>query len=119
MGHRYNWFSEPLVFSQVQIAIRALLMDYDVLVDDTHTTVESVKRILEVEPDAIPIPIKTDPAICKGRALNTGQRDLIPVIDRMSVNMFTLYGTKFEKLDTVMQDLRTEVLSHSSRKIVV
>lgn len=94
-------------------------MDYDVLVDDTHTTRESVKRLLEVDPDAIPIPIKTDPAVCKERAMKTGQKDLLPVIDRMSVNMFTLYGTKFQHLDKVMQDLRTEVITHSSRKVVV
>lgn len=119
MGHRYNWFSEPLLFGQIQIAIRALLMDYDVLVDDTHTTRESVKRILEVEPNAIAIPVKTDPAVCKERAIKTGQKDLIPVIDRMSVNMFNLYGNKFQNLDKVMQDIKTEVITHSSRKVVV
>lgn len=119
MGHRYNWFSEPLLFGQVQIAIRALLMDYDVLVDDTHTTRESVKRILEVDPDAVAVPIKTDPAVCKERAIKTNQKDLFPVIDRMSANMFSLYGIKFEKLDKVIQDLKAEVLGHSSRKVVV
>lgn len=119
MGHRYNWFSEPLLFAQIQIAIRALLMDYDVLVDDTHTTKESVKRILEVDPDAVAVPIKTDANICKERAVKTGQKDLIPVIDRMSVNMFGLYGNKFQNLEKVMLDIRTEVISHSSRKVVV
>lgn len=94
-------------------------MDYDVLVDDTHTTKESVKRILEVDPDAVAVPIKTDASICKERAVKTGQKDLIPVIDRMSVNMFTLYGNKFQNLEKVIQDLRTEVVTHSSRKVVV
>lgn len=119
LGHRYNWFAEPVVFSHIQIAIRGLLMDYNVILDDTNTTPESIKRIYEVDPNAIAIPINTPVEICKERAIKTGQPDLVSVIDRMSINMSMNYGPKFEKLEKTLNDIRAEVLSHNSRKVVV
>jgi hypothetical protein len=119
LGHRYNWFVEPIVFSHVQIAIKALIADYDVLVDDTHTTIESLKRIYECSPNAIGVPMGTTAEICKERAIKTGQPDLCIVIDRMSINMSITYGPKFDKIEKTLTDVSAEVLAHSSRKVVI
>ena len=119
LGHRYNWFAEPVIFSQIQVAIRALLYDYDVLLDDTHTSRESIKRILEVDPYAIPVVVDTSPDVCKERASLTNQKDLHKVIDRMYINIAMNYGPKFEKMENFLNILRAEVLSHSSMKVVV
>lgn len=119
LGHRYNWFVEPVVFSHIQIAVRGLLIDYNVILDDTNTTPESIKRIYEVDPDAIAIPIATPAEVCKERAIKTGQPDLATVIDRMSINMSLNYGKKFENLEKTLNDIRTEVITHSSRKVVI
>lgn len=108
-----------MVFSNVQVAIKALLYDYDVLVDDTHTTIESLKRIYECHENAIAVPIRTSADICKERAVKTGQADLGIVIDRMSINMSITYGKKLENMEETLKRVRTEVLSHSSKKVVV
>jgi hypothetical protein len=116
LGHRYNWYAEPVVFAHVQIAVRALLQDYDVLVDDTHTTTESIKRILEVEPMAHPVLVDTPVEVCIERAISSGQKDLADVIKRMNTNIGKLWlGYHLPEL----KELRSEVIHHSSRKIVV
>lgn len=115
LGHRYNWYAEPMVFSNVQIAIRALLMDYDVLVDDTHTTEESIKRIFEIEPTARWVIVDTDYAMCVQRAKACGQGDLEGVINRMS---FQIAALDLDDNDD-FHYLRQDVVNHSSRKIIV
>lgn len=119
LGHRYNWHVEPVVFTHVQVAIKALLHDYDVLVDDTNTTIESLKRIYECHENAIAVPIRTSVDICKERAVKTGQTDLGIVIDRMAINMSLTYGKKLENMEETLKRVRTEVLSHSSKKVVI
>lgn len=119
LGHRYNWFVEPVVFSHVQIAVKALLHNYDVVVDDTHTTAESVKRIYECHEDAVAIPIPTSPEICKERAIKTGQPDLAKIIDRMAINMAISYGIRLEHIEETLINIRSSVIAHSSKKVVV
>lgn len=115
LGHRYNWYAEPVVFSNVQIAIRALLMDYDVLVDDTHTTEESIKRIFEVEPAATWVIVDTDYGVCVDRAKSCGQGDLEGVIKRMAMQIAVLDLDDNDDFHYLRQD----VINHSSRKIIV
>jgi hypothetical protein len=116
LGHRYNWYVEPVVFSHVQVAIRAFLQDYDVLVDDTHTSEESIKRILEIDPSAINIMIDTPLETCCERAILSGQKDLIPVIQRMNSNLGKLW---LSYQLPGLKSLRLDVANHSSRKIIV
>ncbi len=117
LGHRYNWYAEPVVFAHVQIAIRALVQDYDVLVDDTHTSIESITRILEVDPNANYVFVDTPLDVCIERAIATNQGDLVGVMARMQNNINRLEAAGgFRNNFTVLRD---EVKNHSSRKIIV
>src|SRR5688572_3195314 len=65
LGHRYNTYVEPLVHGQVKIAVRALLLNHDVLVDETNTNSQSIIGWLEEDINAIPVFINTPPLECK------------------------------------------------------
>lgn len=117
LGHRYNWYVEPVVFAHVQVAIRALIQDYDVLVDDTHTTPESISRILEVDHNATYVYIDTPCQTCIDRAEECGQADLIPVIKRMDAQIAMLNYDGHTKDN--FQKLRDKVKAHSSRKVII
>lgn len=97
LGHRYNWHTEPVVFSHVQIAVRAMLKaGYDVLVDDTHTTENSIIRLFEENIEAQYIYVNQLLGVCMDRATKTNQSDLIPVIRKLDTNLSTLtarYGS--------------------------
>ena len=117
LGHRYNWYAEPVVFSHVQVAIRALLLDYDVLVDDTNTSIESITRIFEVDPTATYVRVDTSEVECIQRAIACGQPDLEGVIKRMSHNIERLKTNgNFKHNFSVV---RFDVINHASRKVVV
>jgi len=63
--------------------IRTLLeQGYDVMVDGTHTTVPSITRLLEIDPDAQFHFVNTDKNVCIQRARATNQEDLVKVILR-------------------------------------
>lgn len=117
LGHRYNWYVEPVVFAHVQVAIRALLQDYDVLVDDTNTSEESIKRLFEIDPEATYALVDTPINTCIDRAYATGQQDLVPVMERMDHNIGNLYLKHY--IYNNFQELRRQVARHSSRKVVV
>ena len=87
LGNRYNSAVEQYVFAIKHTMIKTLLMDYEVLVDGTHTTKKSIIELLKINIDAWPIFIDTSPEECKKRAIDTKQEDLIPVIDRMYTNI--------------------------------
>jgi predicted kinase len=65
----YNKCAEPLVFAQKYIMLKTLLLEgYDVLSCGTHTTKESIQRILEIDPNAEPIVIGVPLHICLERS---------------------------------------------------
>lgn len=126
LGHRYNWYAEPMVFSVVQVMIRALLFDYDVLVDDTNTSKESMLRLLECDHRAYWAYVDTDVNTCWTRAEQTGQADLIPVIRRQQYNlheqMYAMCGDScvdIEQLKKLINGHRRTVMANSSRKVIV
>lgn len=91
LGHRYNWHTEPVVFSHVQIAVRAMLKaGYDVLVDDTHTTENSILRLYEENVDAHYVLVNTNINTCKERAIQTNQPDLVRIIDKLDLNLMKM-----------------------------
>jgi hypothetical protein len=116
LGHRYNYWTEPFVFATTQIMGRSLLSSYDVLIDDTHTTITSIKRVLEISPFASPILVKTTAEVCKVRAIATGQHDLIPVIERMDHNLKEIEKIGF---DNLLEQLRLEIDYNSSTGKVI
>lgn len=87
-GNRYEPLAETMVFAITHVMIRTLLnQGYDVIVDETNTTEISIQRLLEIDPNATPIFIDTPIEECKKRAIETGQPDLLPVIDRIYGNL--------------------------------
>lgn len=82
-GQRYNRHAESTVFMIKNYMIESLLSrGHDVIVDGTHSTISSVQRLLEIDPNAQYHLINTSAEVCKQRAIATNQEDLIPVIDR-------------------------------------
>lgn len=87
-GNRYSAYAETMVFGIKHIMIRSLLSrGFTVLVDGTHTSEISITRILEIDPTAEAILIKTTKEECINRAINLGQNDLVPVIERQFRNI--------------------------------
>lgn len=89
-GHRWNGYIEPYINATKLVMIRALLNEHDVLVDGTHTTKKSIMELLNIDKNAIPFLIKENPEICKKRAKESGQEDLLPVINRMYDQLFAI-----------------------------
>jgi hypothetical protein len=118
MGHRYNAWVEPLVHAQVEIAVRALLLNHNVLVDETNTNPNSITKWLEADIDAIPIFINTPVEVCKKRAIDTNQPDLVPVIERMNINLIKTFGPKLDIMGVVSK-LRDDARIRNSFKRIV
>jgi len=82
-GTRYNKYTEPVVFNTKYYMITALwLQGYHVLNDGTNTTDTSIRRLLEIDPNAKPIILNVPLDICIDRIKLTEQKDMVPVITR-------------------------------------
>lgn len=90
MGHRWNSYVEDYVHATKITMIRTLLRKHDVLVDETHTTENSIRQLLQIHPRAKALIMSTTPDVCKARAKLTNQEDLYPVIDRMAEQLYKL-----------------------------
>lgn len=90
-GKRYEPLAETMVFATKHVMIRALLnRGFDVIVDGTHSTEISIQRILEIDINAVAIPIQTEYNTCIQRAIDTNQSDLVPSINRVYNNLVRL-----------------------------
>lgn len=88
-GQRFCDVGEPFVHAVKDCMIRSLLnYGHDVLVDGTHTSEYSRKALYKIDPNAQYVLIDTPAATCKERAIECGQEDLLPVIDRMSKQLY-------------------------------
>ena len=97
-GSRYNPLAETIVFGMQHIFIRSLLQQgYDVLFDDTNSSRISIQRLLEIDANATPVFIYTPVEVCKQRAIESGQEDLIEVIDRIDKNIKEIQKVGFEE----------------------
>lgn len=106
-GQRYNRRAESTVFMIKQYMIETLLSrGHYVLVDGTHTTETSIRRILEIDRDATWTIINTPVAICKKRAMETNQPDLVPVLDRTNQQMKKLLD---EGIDNVINRIKSAI----------
>ena len=90
LGHRWNSYVEGFVDATKHTMIRALLYDYDVVVDGTHTSRPSIQRMFEIDPEAEFVFVDTPPTLCKDNAIRAGRKDLVPVIDRMAAQLLNL-----------------------------
>lgn len=118
-GDRYNYLTETYVSAIKYTMIRAYLnRGFDVLVDGTHTSPGSIKRLFEIDINASPwwIPcfkivaengkdMDDEVELYKLRADATGQSDLHDIIDRTRKQMVDLAKKYGENLT----ELRNEV----------
>lgn len=106
--HRFIFKAEPIVHGIYQTMVRALLLNpqLHVLMDDTHTTVSSIRTVLTIDDNAEFIYVPCDSAVARRRAIETNQTDLIPVIDRMYNNLIKLsnYGMHPQLCDQIPLD---------------
>lgn len=124
-GQRYNPFAEPFVHAVKDTAIAALLRrNHDVLHDGTNTTAQSIHAMLHLDPEAEAIwlhkPTNEDEwkayiDLCCGRAVDTNQPDLIPIINKMAVQMKHLMKDFDSQIDGWRQRARD---FRARRKIV-
>ena len=119
LGHRYNSYLEPMIHPQVRIAVRALLHTHNVLIDETNTNRMSIIQWLEEDIDAIPVFVNTLPSLCKERALKSNQPDLVPVIDRMAINLTKTFGGHLDIHGTVSKLREEAMIRNSFNRIVV
>lgn len=116
-GCRYSSYGEPSVFASLQVMTRTLLLSgYNVIIDETNTSRESCKRILEICPDAKPIFVLTPPDICIQRAIATQQEDLTPVIRTQWEQLLRIFhdyhGANIEDgYFNMMRDIKQEIHS--------
>lgn len=89
-GKRFWPQAEPMVEAIKLFMIRHFLdSGYDVLVDGTHTTKKSIRKLLEIDHNADFYLVDTPAQVCKDRARACGQEDLVVrgVIDRMDAHL--------------------------------
>lgn len=106
---RYEAECEPMVFAVKSVMIRALLSrGMNVMVDDTHTTEQSVRRLFEIDNAAQYKRFETPPGTSKTRAYQFGFMDLFPVIER--------HWSQLNKMsDKRIEEIRAEVISASHK----
>ena len=102
-NQRFSVRGEPMVHAVKQYMLRTLLLEgYDVLFDDTNTTWKSVQMVFEIDYSARYIIIDCDPVECQRRAMESGQEDLVRVIEKMYPNYLSTVNrlrTQFPHLE--------------------
>lgn len=108
-GERFRKEGEEAVHAIQGVMIRSLLYrGHDVLVDGTHTTENSLMRLLRIDPRCRFVYVDTSPEECKEIAVKTEQIDLIPVIDRMYANLqdLCMWAVSRENINKEIEVLR-------------
>lgn len=84
-GQRFQGLAESMVFAIREIMVRALFnAGHDVvLYDETNYSRHARDRMRSDQWRTVFFEVDTPPDVCKQRAIDTNQADLIPVIDRM------------------------------------
>lgn len=84
-GQEYARTAEGSVFAMMDVAARALLSrGFDVLMDETSTTEQTLMRYYLIDFEAEPILIPTAASVCEARALANKKDFLVPVIRQLS-----------------------------------
>lgn len=97
-GQRYCRLAEPFVHATTKVVIQALFNEgYHVMVDETNSTIGSIRRWLEIDSNAEFVYIDTPVEVCQKRAVATGQPDLVDVIPRMYNNLLDLCNYTIDK----------------------
>ncbi len=88
-GERFRIEGELFVRATLLAAVKALVRDgYEILIDETNTSVYHIEEILHVDKNAHAYVFYTSAEVCKERAIDCNQLDLLTSIDRMDRNLF-------------------------------
>lgn len=118
-GDRFNSFAESQVYAIKYAMIRTLLLQgYDVLVDDTHTSETSIRRLLEIDIDAQFCFVNTGIRTCIDRAKQTNQEDLKSVIWRQAINLHKLIRLPRNDMIVTMKNIKSEQLYNEINNII-
>lgn len=91
-GREYAKNAEAAVFSLMDtITLALLIRGFDVLVDETSTSPDTLKRYLRLHPDPVMIMMDTPIDICIERARQHNQEYLVPVIERCGARLTELF----------------------------
>lgn len=110
-NQRYCRMGESMTFAIKHYAIAAALRaGHDVVVAGTHTSKTSIRRILEIRRDAIPVMVDTPKEECQRRAIITDQADLVPVIERtcMQIDEIKRVGIK-EMIGQILSEIDNRI----------
>jgi predicted kinase len=106
-GKLYTKELEPIVFSHKHVMLKTLLIEgFHVLSCGTNTTKESIKRHLELDPNAEFIVMNTPLDVCLERMKLTGQLNMGPVIKRHHRQLQKLLN---QGLENVRAELLEEI----------
>ncbi len=122
-GHRYITQAEETVHSIQGIMIRTLLnRGFDIVVDGTNTTKNSIRRMLGFDKNAKHVYINTSAEECQKRAIENNQPDLCDVINKMGLSLQELckdpYGNKIS-LEFAIEDIKTVFLAYKKPEKMV
>lgn len=107
MGARWNGWIENYIHAIQETQIRAFLRrGYSVLVDETHTTLSSIKKMLILDPNADFLIVDTSKEICIQRAIDSKMPDLIPVIERMDEQLLSWKNSAKFLIDEIREEVR-------------
>lgn len=99
-GNDFRIEAESTVYAMMDVATRALLnLGYDVLIDETCTTEQTLLRYLRLDPNAICIYIDVPEEECIRRAIETNKPYLIGPIKRMSKQLKELRANWNQTVD--------------------
>jgi hypothetical protein len=106
-GREFEAKSEAFVFAAMDAACHALLdRGFDVMVDDTATTEQTVERYLRIDPDAQSVFIDVDWKECISRAAQNNRQYLIATIHRQKDQLADLkadWPTTFARLKSKVE----------------
>ncbi len=97
---QYNHRSEGVVASCMWTAISALLMKYDIILDDTNSSEWSIRKIFEIDKNAQYVEVTTFPGICLGRMIEKYHEEHSIYMCEQSITRITkqLETTDVEKI---------------------
>lgn len=97
-GQRYNRLAEPTIHAITKVMVISLFnQGYICVIDETNTTISSIRQWLEIDSDAEFIYIDTSMEVCLQRAKDTGQEDLLKIIPKMYENLINLCNYTVDK----------------------
>lgn len=92
-GNAFRIEAEGTVFAMMDVATRALLdRGFDVIVDETCTTEQTLLRYLRLDPEATPVFMDATEEVCVERALADNRPFLVGPIRRMASQLKYLRG---------------------------